>query len=185
MFMFKSCHGGGMRIVASLLVGLALAANTAHGQSPGLGQPVTAAELAAIDFTIMPDGTGLPEGSGSAVQGAALYQQHCLACHGDKGVGGSNDRLAGGHASLDTNRPVKTVGSYWPYATTIFDFIRRAMPYTAPGSLSNNQIYALTAYLLYINDIIAEQTVLDAKSLPEVDMPNRDNFAWAVTAEKR
>jgi cytochrome c len=100
-------------------------------------------------------------------------------------VNGINDRLSGGHASLSSRSPVKTIGSYWPYATTIFDFVRRAMPYTAPGSLSHDDVYALTAYLLYINDIVGEQDVMDAQSLPEVQMPNRDNFVWAVGAGQR
>lgn len=182
MFMCDKWLACPARLVGWLVVSMGLAP-AALGQSPGLGQPVSAAELAAIDFTILADGTGLPQGSGSAVQGALLYEQHCLACHGDKGVDGSNDRLAGGHDSLATNRPVKTVGSYWPYATTVFDFIRRAMPYAAPGSLSNDDIYALTAYLLHINGVLTEQAVMDAQSLPQVKMPNRESFVWAVSAD--
>lgn len=170
----------GRAIGSGLLVAVLMVVNDVQARSPGLGQPVTATELAAIDFTVMPDGAGLPVGSGTAEQGVAIYQRHCLACHGDKGVDGVNDRLSGGHDSLSTLAPVKTVGSYWPYATTVFDFIRRAMPYTAPGSLGNDDIYALTAYLLYINDVVGEQDVMDARSLPEVNMPNRDNFVWAA-----
>ncbi|MCH8071712.1 MAG: cytochrome c [Proteobacteria bacterium] len=151
--------------------------------SPGLGQELTARELAAVDFTIMPDGDGLPAGAGNAVTGRDIYNQNCLACHGENGTGGVNDVLSGGHGSLTGPRPQKTVGSYWPYATTIFDYLRRAMPFQMPGSLSNDDIYAVTAYLLFVNDIIAEDTEIDARSLPQVKMPNRDNFVWGYTPE--
>jgi len=155
-------------------------ASIALGQeSPGLGQPVDHAEISAVDFTIMPDGEGLPDGGGDATRGAEVYQRYCFACHGEGGTGGINDRLVGGQGSLASDAPVKTIGSYWPYATTLFDYIRRAMPYQSPGILSDDQVYALTAYLLFLNDIIAEDTVLDAETLPAIEMPNRDNFDWA------
>jgi len=146
---------------------------------PRLGEPLSHTEVDAVNFTVMPDGDGLPAGSGSAVEGRALYEQHCQACHGKQGEGTLNDRLVGGHGSLDGAQPVKTVGSYWPYATTLFDYLRRAMPYAAPGSLSNDETYAVTAYLLYLNDIVDEARVLNADTLPLVKMPNRDNFDWA------
>jgi cytochrome c len=152
-------------------------------EGPGLGEAVSAEQLAAVDFTIMPDGAGLPVGSGDAVAGREVYNRNCLACHGENGTGGVNDRLAGGHGSLTAERPVKTIGSYWPYATTIFDYVRRAMPFQTPGSLSNDEIYAVTAFLLHINGIIAEDTTLDADSLPDVVMPNRDNFVWDYRPE--
>jgi len=152
-------------------------------QSPGLGQPVSAVEIQAIDFTIMPDGIGLPPGSGDAVRGATVYQTHCQSCHGEQGVGGLNDRLAGGHGSLTSNSPVKTVGSYWPYATTLFDYVRRAMPYTAPGNLTDDDLFAVTAYVLFVNGIVGETTVVDAKTLPGIKMPNADNFVWAVSSD--
>lgn len=152
---------------------------TAAAESPQLGQPLTAAEVELVSYTVMPDGEGLPVGSGSAVEGADVYRQHCMACHGETGEGGLNDRLAGGRGSIDGPQPVKTVGSYWPEATTLFDYIRRAMPYTAPGSLNDDEIYAVTAYLLYLNDIVDEQATLGADSLPKVRMPNRENFVWA------
>ena len=168
-----------LRITVAVLV---LVAPISQGQeSPGLGRPASDADVVAVDFTIMPDGEGLPDGSGNPTDGAALYAQYCLACHGEGGTDGANDRLVGGHGSLATDRPVKTIGSYWPYATTLFDYIRRAMPYQSPGILSDNQIYALTAYLLYLNDIIDEDATLDAQSLPAVAMPNRDNFEWAYS----
>lgn len=148
-------------------------------ESPGLGKPVDAATLAAIDYTVMPNGDGLPEGSGNAARGAGVYQQHCLACHGDGGSGGVNDALVGGHGTLTTPRPQKTVGSFWPYATTVFDYVRRAMPLQAPGTLSDDETYSVTAYILFLNGIVAEDQILDADSLPLVKMPNRDGFVWA------
>lgn len=158
-----------------------LAAVAALAEGPQLGKPVPQEELDAMDYVVLPDGDGLPAGSGDAREGAELYAQHCLACHGAGGQDGINDRLAGGHGSIDSERPLKTVGSYWPYATTVFDYIRRAMPYQSPGSLSEDDIYSLTAYLLYINDIVDEDQRLDAESLPAVKMPNRDNFVWAYS----
>jgi cytochrome c len=148
-------------------------------QSPGLGVEATPEQVAGWALTIMPDGTGLPPGSGTVAEGAAVFRQKCIACHGPEGQNGINDRLAGGHGTLSSDRPVKTIGSYWPYATTIFDYIRRAMPFTAPMSLTNDEVYALTAYLLSINGIIDDDVVIDAQSLPGVEMPNAGNFIWA------
>ncbi|MEE2783352.1 MAG: cytochrome c [Pseudomonadota bacterium] len=153
------------------------------GEAPGLGQPVSAEEIAVVDLVVLPNGEGLPAGSGSAVEGQVLYDRHCLACHGEGGLNGVNDRLAGGHGSLSTEAPVKTLGSYWPFATTVFDYIRRAMPYTQPGELTADEVYALTAYMLYINDIVDEQTVMDASTLPGIKMPNADNFVWAQSLQ--
>lgn len=169
MFTFK-------RALLLALPALAFAAD----ESPRLGEPLTAAELEAAIYTVMPDGEGLPAGSGSVAEGRAIYNQQCMACHGADGEGTLNDRLAGGQGSIDSAQPVKTVGSYWPYATTLFDYIRRAMPYNAPGSLDNDEIYAVTAYVLHLNDIVGEHATLDAERLPGVRMPNRDNFdrAW-------
>ena len=124
----------------------------------------------------VPDGSGLPVGSGTAVEGAGLYAQHCQACHGVEGQGGVNDVLSGGHSTLASSTPVKTVGSYWPYATTLFDYIRRAMPYTQPGALSSGQTYALTDYVLYVNGVITANKVIDHTSLAGIIMPNRDGF---------
>ncbi|MGI9205128.1 MAG: c-type cytochrome [Woeseiaceae bacterium] len=161
-------------VVVLLLVSVAAAAQ----ESPGLGQQVSVAEIEALDFTVQPDGAGLPDGAGSAKQGAIVYQTHCLACHGPEGQDGINDRLAGGHGSLTTSTPVKTLGSFWPYATTVFDYVRRAMPYQTPGVLTNDELYAVTAYLLFVNDIVEEKAVMNAQTLPGVRMPNRDNFVW-------
>jgi S-disulfanyl-L-cysteine oxidoreductase SoxD len=149
-------------------------------KGPGLGVPATPAEIARVDISIPPDGTGLPDGSGTSAQGAQVYATKCVGCHGQDGAGTVNDRLAGGRGTLTTATPVKTIGSYWPYATTLFDYIRRAMPYPEPHSLSNSDAYGLTAYLLHLNGVIAADAVMDAKTLPKVQMPNRGNFilAW-------
>ena len=150
-------------------------------ESPGLGEPVDAETIAAIDYTVMPDGEGLPEGSGSAAEGRAVFNQHCIACHGEDGQGTLNDRLVGGHGTIGTDTPVKTVGSYWPYATIVLDYVRRAMPFQSPGVLSNDELYAVTAYVLYLNEIVEEDQVLDADSLPDVEMPNKDGFVWGYS----
>lgn len=148
----------------------------AYADSPNLGVPASEELINELDITVLPNGDGLPPGSGNAVDGEKLYMQHCLACHGENGQGGLNNKLAGGHGSLSSKKPVKTVGSFWPYSTTIYDYIRRAMPYAAPGTLSDDDIYALTAYILFLNGIIAEEEVMNARTLPKVSMPNRDNF---------
>ncbi len=167
-------------IVALGLIGMAAAL---ADDGPGLGEDLTAGQLEAVDFTIMPDGDGLPAGSGNAITGRDVYNLNCLACHGENGSGGVNDALSGGHGSLTGPRPQKTVGSFWPYATTVFDYVRRAMPFQAPGSLSNEEIYAVTAYLLFVNGIIAEDVAMNAESLPQVKMPNHENFVWGYTPE--
>jgi cytochrome c len=149
---------------------------------PDLGHPVSEADLAFWDRSIPPDGRNLPEGSGTAEQGRAIFELQCAACHGMTGAetDAPMPPLIGGIGTLASDAPLRTVGSYWPYATTVFDYIRRAMPYTAPKSLSDDEIYALTAYLLAANGIIAEDDVMDRQSLPAVEMPNRDGFvsAW-------
>ncbi len=167
-------------IVALGLIGMAAAL---ADDGPGLGEELTAGQLESVDFTIMPDGDGLPAGSGNAITGRDIYNLNCLACHGENGSGGVNDALSGGHGSLTGPRPQKTVGSFWPYATTVFDYVRRAMPFQAPGSLSNEEIYAVTAYLLFVNGIIAEDVAMNAESLPQVKMPNHENFVWGYMPE--
>jgi S-disulfanyl-L-cysteine oxidoreductase SoxD len=154
------------------------ASPTAAGarQVPALGQPVTAAQIAGWDISIPPDGTGLPAGRGTAAQGAPVYAQKCQACHGAAGAGQPNDRLVGGQGTLAGATPVRTIGSYWPYATTIFDYVRRSMPYIQPQSLTDEEVYAVTAYLLHLNGIIGEHDEMNAQTLPKVRMPNRDNF---------
>lgn len=169
-----------LAVLLVLLVLLVLAGcsedQTQSLNGPGLGVQLTAEEIAAFRYTVFPNGDGLPAGSGNAIAGKDLYRLKCLSCHGPDGNKGINDRLVGGHATLTGVTPIKTVGSYWPYATTLFDYIRRAMPYPSPGSLSNDETYALTAYLLSLNGIIEPNMVLDAASLPQVQMPNREGF---------
>jgi cytochrome c len=145
-------------------------------QTPRLGQPITAEQAATWDISVLPDGTGLPPGSGNAVAGALVYEQKCQSCHAAKGAGQPNDRLAGGQGTLASQAPVRTVGSYWPYATTVFDYVRRAMPYLQPHSLTGDEVYALTAYLLHLNGIVGETAEMNAGTLPAVTMPNRDGF---------
>ncbi len=148
----------------------------------GFGHEATPEEITAWDIDILPDGTGLPAGSGSASEGEAIYAVQCAACHGATGVEGPNDRLvarpgeefpSGEDADSWTGR---TIGNYWPYAPTVFDYVRRSMPQTQPGSLTNDEVYALTAWLLWRNDIIDEDTQLTAASLAEIEMPARDQF---------
>lgn len=155
-------------------------------EGPGLGVEVTEEQIAAWDINIAPDGTGLPPGSGDAREGAEVFAVQCIACHTTDGEGGLNDPLVGGHGTLASAAPVRTVGSFWPYATTVFDYIRRAMPYALPQSLTDDETYALTAYVLHLNGIIGEDEVMDAASLPGVEMPNRDGFivAWPPTEEQ-
>jgi len=173
------------------LAGLALVAAAAIGVSgaapagPGLGRPATAAEIAAVDISVAPDGATLPAGSGSVAAGEAVYVAKCQACHGPRGADGPMDRLTGGVGSLATPKPLKTVASYWPYATTLFDYTRRAMPLTAPQSLSNDEVYAVSAYILSIDGIVPKDAVLDARSLPAVKMPNRDGFVSWVGRKSR
>lgn len=148
--------------------------------APQLGRHATPAEIAALDIDVAPDGAGLPAGSGSVAEGAPAYAARCAHCHGASGEGGLADRLVGGVGSLATPQPVLTTGSYWPYATTLFDYLRRAMPYDAPGSLGADEIYALSAFLLERSGIVAADARLDAETLAAIRMPNRDGFesAW-------
>jgi len=173
-----SMHKLSVAMLATLVISTAAAE-----ESPNLGQALDAETIARVDYAVLPNGDGLPEGSGTAVSGATVYRQNCMACHGEGGKEGNNHRLVGGHDSLASERPVKTVGSFWPYATTIFDYLRRAMPYQTPGTLSNDELYAVTAYLLYINGIIGERDIIDAESLSRVEMPNREGFVWDYTPE--
>src|ERR1041385_5525326 len=156
----------------ALVTGLVFAAD-----SPNLGRVVTPDEIATWDISIGPDGIGLPPGSGTAKQGEAIYAAKCIACHGEKGAGKPNDQLVGGQGTLPGDKPpIKTVGSFWPYATTVFDYVRRAMPYNESKSLTNDDVYAVVAYILNLNGIIADNDAMDAQTLPKVKMPNRDGF---------
>ncbi len=143
----------------------------------GLGQIATAEEIAGWDIDVRPDGLGLPPGSGSVVDGEPLYEEKCASCHGLFGEGeGRWPKIAGGYDTLTEDRPEKTVGSYWPYASTLWDYIHRAMPFTAPQSLSDDETYAITAYVLYLNDIVDEGFVLAQENFAELQMPNKDGF---------
>ncbi len=152
------------------IAGVAFAADL-----PNLGKPIDPKDIAPWDISIMPDGTGLPPGSGTPGQGAPIFAQKCAMCHGENGKGGIAAPVTNfaPKATLDGG---KSIANFWPYATTVFDFIRRAMPYNKPHSLSDQEVYALTAYVLRLNGLIGENDVMDAKTLPQVKMPNRDNF---------
>ena len=153
------------------------AAVPALAQTPQFGQPIAPSDVAPWDISIAPDGAGLPPGRGTATQGEAIYVAKCQSCHGEKGTGKPNDPLVGGMGSLAPDKvPMKTVGSFWPYATTLFDYVRRAMPFQESQSLTNDELYAVSAYILHLNGIVAANDVLDAQSLPKVRMPNRDGF---------
>jgi len=177
-----------MRFSKLLAVSIALAASAAAAQSPmpaykGIGAPATKQEIQAEDISISPEGKGLPPGSGSAKEGAAIYIEKCAVCHGISGEGAKigpalvTDKNA--HDTLTTMKPVRSLGAYWPYATMVWDYIRRAMPRNQSGTLSPNEVYSLTAFILFKNGIIQEGDVLDAKTLPKVQMPNRNGFVPA------
>jgi S-disulfanyl-L-cysteine oxidoreductase SoxD len=161
---------------AGLFLG-SFCAVSAGAQPYDLGRPATAAAIAAWDIDVDALGRGLPPGQGSVAQGAALYAEKCAACHGANGEGKPADALVGGAGTLASPKPSKTVGSFWPYATTLYDFINRAMPYTAPQSLKPSEVYALTAWVLHRNGIVPADAVLDGGNLAQVQMPNRAGFA--------
>ena len=157
--------------------------SAADHQSPsfGVGRAPKPEELKAIDIDVSPDGKALPPGKGTAAAGKQVYASRCETCHGPTGTEGPQEAfltitMDGEEGTLATSRPQKTVGSYWPYATTLWDYIRRAMPFDHPGTLTDDQIYAATAYVLFLNGIVGEQDVIDQTSLPKVQMPNRDGF---------
>mgnify|MGYP001430019769 CR=1 FL=1 len=163
--------------LACFAVVLALGACAAAPvDGPNLGKPISAADFAAWDSSIMPDGTGLPAGSGTAAQGALIYAQKCVACHGDNGKGGISTALIAKGPITSINAAEKTIGNFWPYSTTLFDYIRRAMPWQQPKSLTSDEIYALTAYILVLNKVIGENDTMNSATLPQVRMPNRDGF---------
>ena len=164
-------------LAAGFLTAFVAGAFAAEIAPPKLGRPATPQDIAKADISIPPDGKGLPSGSGSVAQGAQVFAAKCAVCHGANAEGTpSGDRLVGGVGTLATANPVKTVSSYWPYATTVFDYIRRAMPITNPQSLQNDEAYAVVAYILSLDNIVPKDAVLDAQSLPKVQMPNRSGF---------
>jgi cytochrome c len=168
----------------ALVMGIATALHVGAQQSPGLGAPISAADLAPWDIGVQTDGQGLPAGSGKAAAGEKIYVAKCQACHGVDGAGKPYDQLVGGQGTLDKLDQVRTVGSYWPYATTIFDYVRRAMPFATPETLTNDEAYALTAFLLYKNGIIKANDEMNARTLPRVRMPNRDGFIVAYPPQR-
>ena len=162
------------KLSVMMLVGAA----TVTAQSPkyGVGRPATPEQIRDLGAAIAPDGSGLPEGSGTVAVGREVFTARCSKCHGEKGSGALGPALVGGQGTLATAKPVKTVGSYWPYATTVWDYINRAMPFDQPGLLRPAEVYAVVAYILNLNGIIGNDQVMDAKSLPKVKMPNRNGF---------
>src|SRR5229473_4275084 len=163
--------------LAAFAVAMLLCATRAEAQTPyGIGRVATPAEIAGWNIDIGRDGSNLPPGSGSVSRGKIVFSEQCAACHGAEGQGGLGDRLVGGQNTLATPKPVRTVGSYWPYAPTLFDYIRRAMPQNAPQSLSNEDVYAVSAFILNLNGLVAADAVLDAKALAAIKMPNREAF---------
>ena len=177
MFSSRGSVRGGFRGsvqwgIASVLVALGLSAAFAQG----LGKPISEADVAAWDISILPDGTGLPPGSGTPEQGSMIFAAKCSVCHGENAKGGSAAALVGGEPLTSGIETAKTVANFWPYATTIFDFTRRAMPWPRPRTLTNDEVYALTAFILAQNKIIGANDVMNAQTLPKVRMPNRDGF---------
>jgi len=165
------------REIVAFVVLLCASASSAQAQSTyGIGRQATAAEIAGWNIDVGSDGSNLPAGRGSVSQGRDVFAQQCASCHGEKGEGGVGDRLVGGQGTIGTPKPIRTVGSYWPYAPTLFDYIRRAMPQNAPQSLSNEDVYALSAYILNLNGLVRGDATLDAKSLAAIQMPNRGKF---------
>jgi mono/diheme cytochrome c family protein len=175
-----STHERSLALVLALSCAAAGAfAQTAGAPTANLGKPISESDIKTWDITVLPDGTNLPAGSGTPSQGAAIYAEKCIACHAEGGKGGGSPGagpLVGGEPLTNGIDAAKTIANYYAYATTVFDYIRRAMPYYAPRSLSDNEVYALTAYILALNKLIGENDTMDAKTLPQVKMPNRDNF---------
>jgi len=148
----------------------------AQSSTYGVGRPPTPEEIRALGSAIAPDGEGLPDGSGTVAAGRDVFASQCSRCHGPNGEGNVGPTLAGGQGTLRSPKPLKTVGSYWPYATTLWDYINRAMPFDQPGLLKPPEVYAAVAYILNLNGIIREDQLIDARSLPKIVMPNRDGF---------
>jgi cytochrome c len=172
-------HKYAMLAVAALLVALGVVSSgrSAEDQAEyGLGRLATEEEIRAWNIDVVPSGDGLPAGQGTVKQGAQVFATKCAACHGPTGTEGPKDRLVGGQNTLATPKPIKTIGSYWPYATTLYDYIYRAMPFNAPQSLTPVETYSVIAWLLFQNKVIAEDAVIDAQSLPKIEMPNRNGF---------
>jgi S-disulfanyl-L-cysteine oxidoreductase SoxD len=167
------------RLGSACIITFLFGACSAFAQTPGLGKPISESDVKGWDIAVLPDGSNLPPGSGTTAQGARVYAEKCIACHGEGGRGGvapGAGPLVGGAPLTNGIETAKTIANYYAYATTVFDYIRRAMPFNAPRSLGDDEVYALTAYILALNKLIRDDDVMDAKTLPGVKMPNRDNF---------
>jgi S-disulfanyl-L-cysteine oxidoreductase SoxD len=166
-------------IAAFAIAAMAASGGVSAAERYGFGRPATPQEIAGWDIDVSPTGAGLPPGRGDARQGEAIFAAKCASCHGPHGEGKPMVRLAGGVGTLRDKKPEKTVGSFWPYATTLFDYVRRAMPLNAPQSLSPDEVYAVSAYVLFLNGIVPQDAALDADTLVKIKMPNRDGFVSA------
>lgn len=171
----RTASGGGAGDASTVAYTSASEMPTGGPERFGFGAPASEARVAMWDIDVRPDGAGLPAGSGSVAQGRDVYMVHCVACHGPTGTEGPNDRLVDAE-QWDAYPTTRTIGNYWPHATTLYDFIRKAMPQLTPGILSDDEVYAVIAYLLYLNEIVPEDAVMDATTLPAVEMPARDRF---------
>ena len=154
----------------------AMMTDASLAETPNLGKPIDEAAIAPWDISILPDGTGLPKGGGTPAQGAVIYADKCASCHGDNGKGGAAAAVVSDREIAGISAAQKTIRNFWPYSTTIFDFIRRAMPFQMPRSLTDDEVYALTAYILAENKLIGANDMMNAQTLPQVNMPNRENF---------
>jgi S-disulfanyl-L-cysteine oxidoreductase SoxD len=167
-------------VISAVCLAFCLAAGAASAEAPNLGKPIGPADIAAWDISIQPDGTGLPPGAGTPAQGGRIYAEKCAQCHGPDGKGGvagvTAAPLVGGEPITDISAAMKRIANFWPYATTLFDYTRRAMPWQQPMTLSNDEVYAVTAYMLALNKLIGENDTMNAQTLPKVKMPNRDGF---------
>jgi len=160
----------------ALLIVISVLSAPAQSPKHGVGRKPTEQEMRALGVTVAPDGTGLPEGSGTVAEGRALFAQRCARCHGEKAEGNIGPALHGGQGSLATPKPRKTVGSFWPYAPKVWDYVNRAMPFDQPGLLTHSEVYSAVAFILFLNGLVGENEVLNAKSLAKIRMPNRDGF---------
>ena len=170
---------GRLVLAAVTVVAMAMCGAVVAAERYDFGRVATPEEIKGWDIDISPDGAGLPPGRGSVSQGKAIFAEKCAACHGARGQGKPMDQLVGGVGTLRDKKPEKTVGSFWPYATTLFDFVRRAMPLNAPQSLTPDEVYAVSAYVLFLNGIVAQDATLDAAALAKIEMPNRNGFVSA------
>jgi cytochrome c len=164
-------------VFASIVLLATVSGGAVRADGPGLGKPITESDIKPWDISILPDGTNLPPGNGMAAQGAAIFAQKCALCHGENGKGGIAAALVGRDPPLDSGIDAgKTIANFWEYPTTLYDYIRRAMPWPTPRTLSDTEVYDLVAFILAQNKLIGDDDVMDAQSLPKVKMPNRDGF---------